>query len=160
MLASLTGEEARSLLTEFGGWFGPPRILWRRSESLTETIDGRTRFREAVALRMTAIPTKTVTTAGDAARLLCWCGHYARARAIVPIELTDCRDVAAYCHCSPELVSPMTIRRPTVPKNDRARNTARRREVISTIRHLLQQAENTDGIVTPDELRAALRAWI
>jgi hypothetical protein len=160
MLERLNDEQASSLLRDFDGWFGPPMIQLRHGNGAIQTIDGRVRFRAAVAAK-TTVPIRTVTTSGDAARILCIVGHYERAREFIPSELRDCRDVAAYCHCAPEIVSPLTrVRRPKLPTNSRTINTARRRDVIISIRGLIRQAENSDGLVSSDELRKALRAWL
>lgn len=155
MSSRLDSETARMLLEGYRTWFGPPPINWEN-----RYIDGRVRFREAVALRIQIPPAVKAKTIGDAARLLCLSGHYDRARLLVPAELICAADVGAFCGCPSEVVAAMCRKSRRHMKNVRGYNTARRREAIEGMGRLLRKAEEGMGFVTADEIRKVLAPWL
>jgi hypothetical protein len=147
-----------AIISAYGTWFGPPRIRFD-----AETIDGRKRQaaweKMPLSIRRKGIPTKDARTKGDLAQLLCLAGHYDRAREHIPEELTDIRDIAAYCHCEPEIVAPIRAAKRHAYKR-RARNVIyARRDTIEHIRQLMIDAERRGRDIKCDEVREVLRPW-
>lgn len=154
MSSRIDPQTARMLLGELG-WFGPPPIYHGGM-----LVDGRVRYREAVAAHMVVPNGVEATSNGDLIRLLCLVGHYDRAKLLVPEVLCNSKDLGAYCHCSPEVVAPLCRKSVRHRATLRGNATARRREAIEGIARLLRMAENHSGVVTADQIRDVLRPWL
>lgn len=148
--------EAIRLLLEHGQlWFGWPPIEGPDGK----LIDGRVRFREAVALRIAIPPAARARTASEACRLLCIVGHYERAKEFVPSALHRIDDAAAFCGITErELIAPM-FRKPKRPQPRWESRYAHRR-AIEQMARLMRSAELTTGYVTADEIRGVLAPWL
>lgn len=149
-----TTEAIRLIFSNAPYWFGAPPLKY-----LDKMLDGRKRFREAVAAHI-AIPAPIIAaTAGDAARLLCVFGHYDRAKTLIPSELHRLADAAAFCGTqSRELLAPMFRK----PKRSQPKWESRyaHRRAIEQMSRLLRAAELTDGTVTAEEIRGVLAPWL
>lgn len=154
MQRSIDIPTAKFLLAQCQGWFGYPAIQY-----LDKYIDGRVRMQaaEESAFLFRSI---RVTTAGDAAAMLCIAGHYDRARKYVPDALQDARDIAAFCHCPVEIVAPLARKHEWVTQRMKPHTTPARRRAIERMAQLLRKAEQTTGVVSADEIRDALRQWL
>jgi hypothetical protein len=160
MADRLDPQTARFLFGQLGTWYGPPRIVYGGAGGTdNRLIDGRIRFREAVAHGLEAheLPAVRATTKGQVARLLCVVGHYERARDWIPTVLTTPAEVAAFCQCRAEVVAPLCRRRRSPMQ---AHTTPRRRAAIEGIARLLREAEQGNGSVTADQIRRVLGPWL
>jgi|WetSurMetagenome_2_1015567.scaffolds.fasta_scaffold408946_2 hypothetical protein len=155
----LYATDLRSAMRAFGLWIGPPRLVF-----LDATVDGRRRQDFFSALpakaRKAGIPTVRPQTKGDVAALLCHAGHHDRAREWIPDELTDVRDIAAWCHCAPELVAPLRRRKTrTQKRSEQLRVSTARRDTMEHVRRLLVDADRHSRDIRRDDLREVLRPW-
>jgi len=160
MTQQLSPQQARYLISQYQGWFGPPILFHHRS-----IIDGKVRLEALNQLLGCSafFPTPKIYchSDGEAIKYLCLAGHYDRARKMCPRELNNARLLSAYCHCEVELVAPLVTKHGGVHcRNVRANNTHRRREAIERIAILLKHAETSDGLVDASELRKALAPWL
>lgn len=158
MSMHVTDERLAVIFAEYRLWFGPPRVRFDG-----ETVDGRRRegvFKNLpLEIRRRGIPTVDARTRGDVARLLCLASHYDRAREWIPEELTDLRDIAAYCRAQIEQVAPINARNRGRYKSRERHLVAARRDTIEHARALLIDADRHGRDIPRDALRRILKPW-
>jgi len=136
---------AKNLAKTFGGWFGPPAIIWRK-----KIVDGRIRIRvienyPTIAARSPQHLTQLLLAAGHPARAAQLIGHwYPRTRA----ELE--KWLGQTCHDWRKLLA---MREPQPRQiSVRKRAASRLRTDIKRLAHAVDEGH----IVTSDELRGLL----
>jgi hypothetical protein len=154
-------ENAKFLIQNFGGWFGPPAI--RAYYAGGEVLDGRLRLQAWRELgRPTSgrgrPPTQLATTSRQAGRLLLLAHHVDRAAALLGDSIPYGPDTAALLHVPPEVGAMLVqhVRRQRAKPRPAPR---RRAVVVRRLRRLLFEVVDDGRQVTAQDLREVLGDW-
>ena len=153
----LDPETCRRLFRTYRSWFGPPPVAIDDN-----TIDGRMRFREAVAMGIQVPPAIQCDTVRVAIKLLCTAGHYDRAKAMMPLHWTTYRpdELAAVVGCDREVIAPLFAKRAKPTTSAKQYTRAARRDALMRVAALYRAAVQSTGTVSCDELRVALGRFL
>jgi hypothetical protein len=154
MPARLTEEQALLCFHVYGGWFGPPPVLFR-----AELFDGRIRWRVGLGMGLRLPEPIDLANAELALRWLVVAQHYDRACDLAMSEGMVVDDLLPLRLCLP----PFAVA-PLLPAHKR-RNKQRKKKAesrsvqLSQVLRLAERARQSHCVLDPEEVLSVVSTW-